>query len=318
MATVRIFEADQDLDDVYALWQAVLPGWIVSRRVFRQIISDHTRYQPGDHLIAEEHGRIIGFIATQTDRNGPSAPGDGHILLLMVAPNAQRQGHGAMLHAAALDRFRRNRVHKVQLGGGGPRFWPGVPSNLQGGVDFFAAHGWIWDHTVVDMIRDVRAFITPAPIHERAERQGLSFDILSEPEVPELLAFETREFPQWADAFREAVDLGNTRDVLVARTANRQSAGALLLYTAESHSDRTDVIWKQALGDDAGALGAVGVAEAAREMGIGTALVARGAEILRERGVRTCFLGWVWAIDFYRRLGYDVWQSYSMSSRAIV
>ena len=59
------------------------------------------------------------------------------------------------------------------------------------------------------------------------------------------------------------------------------------------------------------------VAAAVRGRGIGTALVAQGTEILRERGVHICFLGWVWAVDFYQRLGYEPWQAYTMSSRAI-
>ena len=130
-----------------------------------------------------------------------------------------------------------------------------------------------------------------------------------------MLAFEAQEFPSWEEGFRQVIELGDTNDMLVVRSASGQIVGSLVLYTAHSHLNRTDVIWKQRLGEDAGALGAVGVAAAVRGRGIGTALVAQGTELLWERGVRICFLGWVWAVDFYRQLGYESWQAYMMSSR---
>jgi GNAT superfamily N-acetyltransferase len=74
-----------------------------------------------------------------------------------------------------------------------------------------------------------------------------------------------------------------------------------------------DVRWKTLLGEDARAIGVVGVAAGARNRGIAHALVARASEIVRNRGVRHCFIGWAWVIGLYGELGCHVWQEYPMS-----
>ena len=38
----------------------------------------------------------------------------------------------------------------------------------------------------------------------------------------------------------------------------------------------------------------------------------RALEILRERGCRTAFLGWTWLVEWYGKLGCQVWQEYIM------
>jgi hypothetical protein len=50
---------------------------------------------------------------------------------------------------------------------------------------------------------------------------------------------------------------------------------------------------------------------------VGTAMVARASEILRDRGVRTCLIDWTVREDFYGRLGYRRWRRYLMYRRAI-
>jgi hypothetical protein len=46
-------------------------------------------------------------------------------------------------------------------------------------------------------------------------------------------------------------------------------------------------------------------------------LVARGAEIAKERGVGNCFIGWTTLRDFYGRLGFREWRSYAMNKREL-
>jgi len=67
------------------------------------------------------------------------------------------------------------------------------------------------------------------------------------------------------------------------------------------------------LGQNVGELGPLGVLEAVRENGIGLALAARVTELLRERGASVRYVGWTWLVDWYGRLGYQVWREYVMS-----
>ena len=63
--------------------------------------------------------------------------------------------------------------------------------------------------------------------------------------------------------------------------------------------------------------GLSGVAEEAREQGIGLALAARVTERIRVRELTTSFVGYAWLVDWYGRLGYRVWCEHWMSGQAL-
>lgn len=69
------------------------------------------------------------------------------------------------------------------------------------------------------------------------------------------------------------------------------------------------------LGGMAGTIGCVGVAGNAQERGVGSAMVARASELLRDAGTRSCHIGWTVRESFYGRLGYARWRRYLMSRR---
>jgi hypothetical protein len=43
--------------------------------------------------------------------------------------------------------------------------------------------------------------------------------------------------------------------------------------------------------------------------------MARASAILKQRGVASVHIGWVYRVNFYRRLGYAPWQEFHMSWR---
>jgi len=144
--------------------------------------------------------------------------------------------------------------------------------------------------------------------------EGIRFELATSEQADELCALEQREFPEWLNAFQAIIELGDYHDLLLARDHTGNIIGSLILYAPQSHPTRTDVLWSALLGSNAGALGCVGIAEAERGRGAGLALVARASEILKERGVETCYVHWVVLTGFYGKLGYTVWRGYEMSS----
>ena len=75
-----------------------------------------------------------------------------------------------------------------------------------------------------------------------------------------------------------------------------------------------DTPFRPMLGERAATIGCVGVVGAAEGRGIGTAMVARASLLLRDRGCRSCHIGWVVREGFYVRAGYRPWRRYRMVS----
>jgi ribosomal protein S18 acetylase RimI-like enzyme len=230
----------------------------------------------------------------------------GSIPLLVVDPAYQRRGVGTRLLEAGMARLSQLGATTVALGGGGDDYiWPGVPDNLPGAVGFFRARGWGFDHTVIDLVADLRGYEAPAGIGERAGRAGVSIEVMAGPDRAEVMAFEAATFPDWVGWF-ERLD----SSVLVARDRAGAVAGTLLF-----RGPLGATIYEPLLGPDAGTIGCVGVAAPARGAGVGSAMVARASELLRDAGTRACHIGWTRRERFYTRVGYSPWRRYHMARR---
>ena len=318
MISIRPYHPDQDAGAAYALWQATLNAtWPLTRAQFELVVTTPPLYRPGDDFVAEEDGRIAGFVATQAQRGDYVQYRGGNVVVLLVAPDAQRRGIGRALLDHAVDHLQQAGMQEAQIGGRVPRLWPGVPDNLPEAKAFFAACGWTFDGVSYDLVRDLTTYVSPPGALERMAEERVTLAPAGADDMAELLAWEDREFSGWANEYHAAAALGDYADCLIARDASGPIAGALLMYGPQSHPHRQDIIWKSLLGQNAGALNAVGVDPTARGRGIGLALVARGAEILKERGVGNCHIGWLVLVDFYGKLGYTKWHAFDMTRRAL-
>jgi mycothiol synthase len=274
-----------------------------------------------DGIVAEgSHGggRGGGAGPGGEERGGPELGGAGlglvavdpagSIPLLLVHPAQQRRGIGTRLLEAGLERLRELGAGEVALGSGGDDYiWPGVPDDLPAAVGFFAARGWRYDRSVIDLTADLRGYQPPAGVGERAGRAGVSIEVMAEADRAEVLAFEAATFPDWVVWF-ERLDAS----VLVARDRAGAVVGTLLFRGPPGAT-----IYEPLLGPEAGTIGCVGVAAAARGAGVGSAMVARASELLRDAGTGVCHIGWTERERFYARLGYVPWRRYRMARRPV-
>jgi ribosomal protein S18 acetylase RimI-like enzyme len=302
---IRPLDPGRDRPLLGRLWEAalgsvwpLLPGaldlvkeGLVAERGYGE---RHRESGPGE---ADRAGRGVGVVAVD-----PA----GSIPLLVVDPAYQRRGVGTRLLDAGMARLGQLGATTVALGGGGNDYiWPGVPDNLPGAVRFFRARGWSFDHTVIDLVADLRGYEAPAGVGERAGRAGVSIEVMAGPERAEVMAFEAATFPDWVGWF-ERLD----SSVLVARDRAGAVAGTLLF-----RGPLGATIYEPLLGPDAGTIGCVGVAAPARGAGVGSAMVARASELLRDAGTRACHIGWTRRERFYTRVGYAPWRRYHMARR---
>ena len=234
--------------------------------------------------------------------------GEGGVQLLLVDPAVRRRGIGTRLLEAGIERLRADGVTSVALGSGGRDYlWPGVPDDLPAAAGFFAARGWRLDDSVIDLTADLRGYQAPAGVGERPGRAGVSIEVMAERDRAEVLTFEAATFPHWMVWFER---LGAS--VMVARGRTGAVVGTLLFSGPPGAT-----IYEPLLGPEAGTIGCVGVADAARGAGVGSAMVARASELLRDAGTRACHIGWTHRERFYARLGYRPWRRYHMARRRL-
>ena len=210
-------------------------------------------------------------------------------------------------------------VQLVQLGGLSPRFWCGVPNNLAHTLAFFQKQGWENFDLEYDLTRDLSEYAAAPALYQRMSGQQVTLAPARVEEMAEVLTFEEREYPNWLRHYENNNRLGDHQDVFIARDRDGQIVSVLNTRTPRSHPERPEFPWPGLLGENAGALGAVGVAASAQGRGIGIALCAKATEVLKERGVGTCYIDWVaeGTTHFYEKLGYIRWRSYHTSWRGL-
>ena len=309
---IRPYEPDRDADAIFGLWQgAIGQQWPLSPARFHAIIDEPCA---AGHWVAADDERVVGFAALHHHTTSEGEQ-EATFTALLVAPDLQRRGIGTALHDAALDDLRGRGARRVLLGAGDVHFWEGVPDDCPEALAFFPARGWTFTERAYDLVRDVRDFRTPPDLAARVG-EAVRFSVaMNADDVADLFAFVGREFPSWVAEYDAIRRSGAWQEFLIGRDAAGAVVASLIMFTPQSDQTRGDKTWSRLLGDDMGALGCVGVAEAERGKGIGLALVARGMEIVRERGGGNCHIHWTAVPGFYERLGFRIWHSFSMSRR---
>lgn len=312
---IRPYDQDRDAIGVYELWQQTVSGlWPLSKEAFYRIAIVNDHCLRGNCNVFEDKGKIIGFIVTHiagllTEDSSPV----GSVPLLMVAPNHQRQGYGRRLLVSALDHLKDKNVARVQLGAGaGSYFWPGVPANLSQAVCFFEACGWQYVETSFDLVIDLTDDAITSLSLMPPKPDGVQLCLASLNEITELLEFESQHFPDWYQYFELAARHQAFHDILLAREATGGLVGAVLVSDHKTEWGSGGK-WQEVLGANVGAIGCLGVAEHARGRGIGLSMAAHATDLLKVRGFKTSYIGWTWLVDWYGKLGYQIWREYKMS-----
>jgi beta-N-acetylhexosaminidase len=302
---IQPYLPERDAERIYSLWQENLDlTWPIE---YERMLAVLAANEPA-HFVAYRDSELVGCVATGKSWNGEQKV--GHLELLLVAPYWQRQGIGTRLYNTALHHFQQAGIHHVQFGVTSPRFWFAIPRNLPSALAFFEKQGWQPSTLLSDLVRSLKDFAVPEPIRQRMFQEEITLVPALPEHIADAIAFEEQEFSGWTRFFRDYSALGDTQDLLLARDGQQQIVGSLVMLSPQSHPQRPEFLWKKILGEDMGAIMAVGVAKKARGRGIGIALVAYAGELLRARGVDNCLIDWVVINDFYGKLGWRTWRDY--------
>jgi beta-N-acetylhexosaminidase len=281
----------------FSLWEAAFGDtWPLYPEPFYATIDPYA----GHHLVAESEGTLVGLAAGTWDGHK-----GGHIFALVVHPDHRGKDAPSMLLAAATQHFRSLGVKKLQFGGGQSYFWPGVPADQTHLLQLLQQNGWLAGGQLSDMVADLATSHVPEEIIERVSGSGAQLRLATAEDGPAILAFEAEHFPEWRLTASMKVDHQDFASILLAELDGKVVGTNFLTPPGDP-----SFLWARALGEDCAAYGAIGVSEAFRGRFIGYALAVRAAEILRARGAKKIFLGWVFSTDWYGRLGFRTWKTY--------
>ncbi len=289
-------------DDLAALWERALGDrWPLPSEVLTRVFARSER------RTEVRDGRTVGVARFQADG------ATGFLQALVVDPGWQRQGIGTALHDSVLAELTVRGVTRVVLGQGTPRLWQGIPDDLGDARAFFTARGWRITETSHDLVRRLSGAEPTRDGSVWLSERGFSLDTPLDPHG--VLAFIDRVFPPWSAAYRAVIAAGRSGDVrCVCRRSDGRVVGALFLIGPFCGEFQP---FTALLGDDLAALACVGVDPKFQGRGIGTALVSAATADALRRGAGAVHIGWTWRPDFYARIGYRPWRTFSLAERAL-
>lgn len=302
-----------------ALWDRALGGrFPLSARLWAQAVADDPNARPGDGLVLRlGDGMLAGFALTRRFRQLDAYPalapvGDlGWIMALVVAPEYAGRGYGARLLAAAEGHLRAGGAARCDLGGSLGHLLPGPPADDERALRFWRAHGYRPARLVHDLHRALADW-EPPPAPPAIVRDGWRVAPGVPGEEGACLAFLAAHFPgRWHHHLAETLARGGRiGDVILLRAPGGAVAGFAATWPPDGPLLGPATHWFPALGARPGGVGPLGIAPAARGLGLGLALVAAAVSHLRDGGATDCAIDWTDLGDFYARLGFRAWRGY--------
>ena len=262
-------------------------------------------FDPDGLIVAvdETSERVLGFCYAVSAPAGAGAePCGGWITILVVEPEARRQGIGSGLLTRALDFLRRRGALWATVAGYPiAYFLPGVDADAYpDGLGLLEAFGFQTMSSPVAMDLGLATYRTPdevCKLHSTRETDGFTFSIAGLGDLPELIRFASGHFtPDWGQALRDsAIRYGRPDRTLIARDPGGGVAGFATYGAYRGLRER---------------FGPFGVAESQRGRGLGTILLHRALARMRGEGAHSAWFLWTGeqtaAGRVYRAAGFTV------------
>ncbi len=305
MTIVRNLDHLVEADWLHTLWHRALSHqWSLTAADLKAKIS-----RVKIALVAELNGSPVGFCAASYEPFGSAV-----LQVILVDPSRRRMGVGTALLEALGRILENHEVRSLSLGyeDSSEYFWPGVPGSQHNAWNFFKKHGWKPRDQNFDLLIDLATYHTPRWVTDRLNGSGATLHVASQDSAMSVVEFERRNFPKWAGFYENALRLQKYDNVLFAKAFNGAVIGTVLLNGNEQ------VPWKIDIGSRCGSIAVLGVAKEQEGKGIGTALAARSAEIVKQRGCSACYIGWTGLVTWYGKLGATIWSEYLTSTKQLL
>jgi GNAT superfamily N-acetyltransferase len=307
---IRTFRPHEDGAAVMQLWDRCLgQQYPVTERVFRQATYGRANYEPEDAVVAVDGDRVVGFAMIELLREGAKVRDHAAVSAVLVDGDHRRKGLARRMLQPLEQSARDAGATYITAGAGKHRFWTGVPTDLAAAQAFFQSQGYQAESESVDLVVPLGNFAAGMKYQHRLAAIGAWVEPATWSQLAAVMAFEIREFPNWAESMIRMIAAGDLGNVLVVRT-KEQIVGTIQTFTPQSRWRAANLIWESIHGEKMGGYGAVGIGEAFRGKGLGGAMCEAAALHVERSGATCAYIDWTNLEDFYGKVGAKTWRRF--------
>lgn len=311
-------------DNVINLWnESIGCQFPMDKKLFYGNLEMNDGIDVQHFLGAYEEEKLVGFIIFKEKPINPAVNIKmGNINSIVVDYRYRNKGIGTKLLKEACDKLEKAGVSKIHAGRDTFHFFPGVPLEALKTMEFLKSHGFKEEGTSWDLISNIKYL----NIEEAVKAKGLKLNNedryvikeLTKEYVVETFDFLNETFPgRWHDDLKIMMDYGmDLRDlVIIIDKEKHKVIGFCHIFDEKSKVIGPAVYWREALGDNFGGLGPIGVSKEYRKLGLGLTLLCKSVEIEKSRGVKNMCIDWTSLFDFYGTLNFVPWKGYMHMSK---
>ncbi len=295
-----------DFEALVTVWRQFYPAkYHISEELLRRSTVDSPLFDWGASCIAYVGDNPVGFVAIKraASRLYKCADPDA-VHLNSIAFDTPDTGLDLLAYTKGV---LTDRGHsKLVFGQDSDHLFPGCPVDVRMLGSFLLVEGFVGSDQVVDLERDLGDYQNPSkPV------KGAEFCVLTKKDLPALDKFLQTTFPgRWHFDTMQKVSAEGIESCVFGLVIKGEIKGFAMIQSFGQKRPVNGAIWNQALGENWGALGAIGVASEVRGKGFGNALLGAALENLKARGVRKCIIDWTGLVEFYGKHGFEVTRTY--------
>jgi GNAT superfamily N-acetyltransferase len=221
---------------------------------------------------------------------GVAVLSDTSVLLLMVPQNKRGRGIGSGLLEEA-ERILFSDREKLQLGASTHCLFPGVPLITPSSGDFFKHRGYSAPREHVNMLLPLKDF----DLEQCPSRlpEGMTFGLIPADETAQLLQAVASVDEDWCVYFHPE------DNSVYGLHQGEEIVGFVIL-------DFDGLPYRRSPGEKVGSIGCVGIVPQKRSSGAGLAMVAHAAQLLKDSGTDSAYIGFTHLEHWYAKLGAKV------------
>lgn len=304
----------KEKSEIYKLWnkhyEFIYP---ISKEIFERNISNAS-YE--NSYVALDNDMLVGFIISKIyddDFAISDYSKKGWISLFLVDTKYRNKGIGSTLYNLVENEMRKLGKEEIFLGKDYLNFFPGLPVDLKNSLSWFEKKGFVRPYDTYDLIKN----FSHNKDKLKLRNSEYQFKICSLADKENLINFIMNNWPgRWEKETRDYfLNGGSGKEYVVALDGDKICAFAKIGYPNTKETDMSySLTWRNRF-SALGGIGPLGVDKAYRNKNLGFDIVAFAHNVLVDFNVSNIIIDWTGLLDFYRRMGFEVFKSYFYMSK---